>query len=71
MTDKPNLNKFIYREANDCELVVLKNNIKRQNHQVNKMNYKLDKMESHQLQIDFLLDKLSSKHNKCKKHKYY
>jgi len=24
MTDKPNLNKFIYREANDCELVVLK-----------------------------------------------
>jgi len=35
------------------------------------MNYKLDKMESHQLQIDFLLDKLSSKHNKCKKHKYY
>ncbi len=65
------LNKFIYREANDCDLAVLKNNIREQNHQVKKMNLKLNKIKTHRLEMDFLLDKLSTKHNKCKKQKYY
>lgn len=55
------LNDLIYKNADDCELRILKCNIKKENCLTKKINRKLGKFSEYQCKMDSLIKTLSSK----------